>query len=205
MGIDTETAVTTTSHRGPWWSGAWIAVLFLIGVVQVLRAQWFDMAVLFTVSAILCIDLVRGVSRSNSGAPRTSALQPLKSWPRWVWIAAAIVGVSSCLLPRQSLPMQLLISAVGVAVVAVAWTQGRGSRDRWPQGMRRLAWVWSGIIVLGCVWELSQFITGLLRPEIHAYALSNLLNPFIEVRPGQVAFVLLWLAFGVFLLRRGRR
>lgn len=163
-----------------------------------LRMQWFDAAVFGVVATILCVDLIRGVSRSDWGASRIFAFRR-----RWVWAAAAVVGIIACLLPRHSLSMQVLVCVTGVTALGFAWMQGRGSLERWTSALRRLAWVWGALVVLGCLWELFQFIVGLLRPQSASFALSDLLNPLLTMWPGQVAFVLLWLAFGGYLLRRG--
>lgn len=202
MGSDTETAVAEKSHRGPWWPVVWIVVLLLIGAVQVLRVQWFDAAVFLAASALLAFDSVRGASRVHSGASRTFAFRARSLRARCVWITAAFVGVAACLLPRHSIPMRVLVCAVGVTVIALAWAQGRGHVERWSPGLRRLAWVWGTLFVLGCVWELSQFLIG-LNPQITSYALSDLLNPFLATWAGKASFALLWLAFGAYLQRRG--
>jgi hypothetical protein len=60
-------------------------------------------------------------------------------------------------------------------------------------------------MVLGCLWELAQFILGLTRPGDPAFALSDLLDPLLAAWPGRLVFILLWLAGGCFLLLRGRR
>lgn len=60
-------------------------------------------------------------------------------------------------------------------------------------------------MILGCLWELAQFIIGLVHPQDPAYALSDLLDPLLATWPGRLAFIALWLAGGCFLVRRGRR
>jgi len=170
-----------------------------IGAVQLVRAQWFDAAVFLGVAGLLGIDTIRRPTADRS--PRRPLAMPGR---RWLWAGAALVGVLACLSPRHSLLMQLLVCAVGAAALALAWLRGSAQAEPWSPGLRRLGWAWGTIVILGCLWELAQFIVGLARPQDPAFALSNLMDPLLASWPGRVVFIALWAAGGCFLVRRGR-
>lgn len=178
---------------------SWVGVLLAIGVVQLVRAQWFDAAVFLGVAALLAIDTIR--RPTGDRGPARSFATPDR---RWLWGGAALVGVLACLSPRHSPLMQLLVCAVGVAALALAWLRGSAPAAPWSPGLRRLGWAWGTIVILGCLWELAQFIVGLVHPQDPAFALSNLLDPLLASWPGRVVFIALWVAGGCFLVRRGR-
>lgn len=184
-----------------WGAGAWIGILLAIGVVQAVRAQWFDAGVFFAVSVVLVVDVARTASRRSAPDPATGTVRG-----PWVLIAAVAAGLTACILPRHSVPMQVLVCAVGLAVILLAWRRGNGEPGgSWPPGLRRLALAWSLLVVAGCIWELAQFLIGLRHPSRPAFALSDLLDPLLSTAPGKIVFVALWIAGGAYLLRRGRR
>ena len=190
-----------TEPRGLRWGAvSWIGILLAIGVVQLVRAQWFDAGVFFAVSTVLVADSLRGGTATGERPASTRSAST-----RWVPAAAIAVGAIACALPRHSPPMQALVCAAGIAAVLYAWPQRGPSARPWPDGARRLARAWAIIVVAGCLWELSQFVVGLRSPQRPAYALSDLLDPVLSTWLGRFAFIALWLAGGVFLLLRGRR
>lgn len=198
----------TVSAPGPaparraqrWGAAAWIAILLLIGVVQIIRAQWFDAAVFLVAAPLLAVDAVRRARRAPDAQPGRS-LPPV----RWAVILLVATGAAAMLLPRHALPMQLLLVAAGGLLIVWAWPQRPGGSAAWSPGPRRLAWSWALIVIAGCIWELGEFIVGLLRPAQPAYALSDLLDPLLAARPGRLLFVVVWIAGGLFLALRGRR
>ena len=188
-------AAEISPRRVRWGPVAWVGVLLAIGAVQLVRAQWFDAVVFVGVSAALAVGAVRSSGTRASGGPGV----------RWVWAAAAAVGALACAVPRHSPLMQALVCLVGAAALLLAWRRGSAPAEPWPRGLRRLGWAWGAIVILGCLWELAQFIIGLVHPQDPAYALSDLLDPLLATWPGRLAFIALWLAGGCFLVRRGRR
>ena len=176
-----------------WPTVCWVAILALIGVVQVVRAQEFD-AVVFFAAAGLVIVSRRMPQRGVRGMPA----RPLV-------IGAAIAAAVMSLLPRHSVPMMLAVLVTGAAAVVIAWRGSRTDRGRWPRVLRRLGVSWAVILVAGCVWELIQFIIGEIDPAQPSYALSDLVDPMLGTGLGRVVFIAAWLGCGVFLLRRGSR
>lgn len=180
-----------------WGAVAWIAILAAIGVVQLVRAQWFDAAVFFAVAVLLAVDAARPepVARRGLGFVSMRVAVP-------VLVAA---GVAATLLPRHGLAMQLLVCAVGVFVLVAAWPQRAARGAAWSVGRRRLARTWAIIVIAGCIWELGEFIAAQLRPAEPAFALSDLMDPLLDSIAGQALFVAAWMLGGLFLVSRVRR
>ncbi|MDQ4215631.1 hypothetical protein [Microbacterium capsulatum] len=177
----------------PWPVACWTAVLLLIGIVQIVRAQWFDTAVFFGAAALVVA--IRWLP------PRAARRVPLRA----VAAGAVAAGVVVSLLPRHSGGMDSAVVAIGVAAVALAWPGTSAGPRPWTAGLRRLGAVWAALVIAGCVWELVQFIVSVIHPADPSYALSNLLDPLLDGAPGRIGFVAVWLAGGMFLLRGGGR
>jgi hypothetical protein len=177
----------------------WVFVLVAIGVVQVVRMQWFDAGTFAGAAAGVVLIAVGG---RGHPAGRHLALP-------WLAGAAAAVAGALCFLPRHGLAMQAVIVALGALAVVLARSTVAMARPDAPtalsRGILRLALTWAVIVVAGCVWELIQFILGLVEPDAAWFSLSDLLNPVVDGVPGRVVFIALWVAGGVWLLRRGGR
>lgn len=216
---------------GPWGPRAWLAVMAIIGAVQLVRQQWFAAGLFLLAAIVLAVDLI-GPRRTT--ARRGSALQLTVLVP-----VAAVVTVVLTILTRHSGAMVAALTPVGMAVFALGWpgdrtgadpspaspsyarttSTGQGARprsapdasattaasaDRWPVALRHLAWAWAAIWIAGGLWELAQVLLVNLGLD-PAIPLSDLLEPALENRVGQGVFVLLWVLGGVYLLRRGRQ
>ncbi len=180
-----------------WAVACWVFILAAIGVVQIVRLQWFDTAV-FAV-AVLGVVLIARTTRPRRTPWRIGV-------PALAGTTAAL-GAVLCFLPRHSLVMQIVVVAAGLAAAVLAWS---GAAVAQPErqtsagtGIRRLAWAWGAILIAGCLWELTQFILGLVQPDAAWFSLSDLLNPAVATVPGKIVFVMLWLTGGAWLLRRG--
>jgi len=192
---DADTAV-----RVGWPVWCWLFVLVAIGVVQIVRLQWFDAAVFFV--AAFGAGVIGRRPAAASAPARTVSLLVLSTM-------SAVLGAVLCFLPRHSAAMQAIVIAAGaVAVWLAVFNRAVAHPDRstgFGPGIRRLALAWAVIVIIGCVWELVQFILGLLHPDAAWFALSDLLNPLAATVPGKIVLVVAWLAGGVWLLRRGGR
>jgi len=184
------------SRRPRWSELIWLGILAAIGVVQVVRMQWFDAAVYAAVVALLIADLM-GVLPAIPARRRASA--------RLLLGAAAVLGIALCLMPRHSPGMSVVVLIVGVVALLLCWPQSTGTSAPWSRGLQRLAIAWSVILVAGCLWELLQFILGRIAPAQHWFALSDLIDPLVATAPGRILFILAWLGAGIFLIRRGRQ
>lgn len=186
-------------RRIGWVVGCWIAVLVLIGAVQVVRVQWFDAAVFFVAALAVALGPVVPHTRHTRSPLHLAVLA----------VRAVAVGVAMLLVPSHGPAMKALVITIGVAAAALAW-DGRAVRapaapTAWTPGIRRLAVVWTAIVIAGCIWELAQFSLGLALPQGAWYSLSELADPFFLTPLGKALFTAAWLASGVWLLRRGGR
>ncbi|MGB3374900.1 MAG: hypothetical protein WBA87_07155, partial [Microbacterium sp.] len=68
----------------------------------------------------------------------------------------------------------------------------------------KLAVAWTVILIIGCLWELAQFIVGLIAPQQPSFALSDLIDPLLGTAIGKAVFAGAWLSCGAFLVLRGR-
>lgn len=175
-----------------WPVLCWVLILTLIGVVQLVRAEWFDAAVflialmLVVISALLPQHPIHGI---RSGA---------------IVISATVLAAVVALLPRHSVGMVVAVLVTGVAALVAAWPGAASERRAWVRGPQRLAVAWAIILVIGCLWELAQFIVGRIAPEQPSFALSDLVDPLLDTAFGKVIFAAAWLSCGAFLVLRGR-
>jgi len=193
-----EHAADAERRRRPRWSElCWIGVLAAIGIVQIVRGQWFDVAVYALVVIVVAADAT-GLLPDRTRARSLSL--------RAVMITAVAWGAVVMIAPRHGPIMMAVLVVIGISAVVLAWP-GRRSPDSspWPRGLRRLARAWALLVIAGCVWELGEFIAALLAPRAPSEALSDLGNPMLSTFAGKAAFVIVWVALGAWLLRRGHR
>lgn len=184
-------------HRITRGAAAWLGILLAIGTVQVVREQWFDALVFAGAALALALAAVLGPG-GGVAAPASRAV---------ALCAAALglaIGLVLLLAPRYSTSTQLAVCAAGALAIVLAWPQRAMVDGARTPGQRRLAVAWAIVIVIGCLWELAQFIVGRMHPERPAFALSELLDPLMQGAPGRVLFAVAWLALGALLVLRGR-
>jgi len=184
-------------RRRPRWSElGWIAVLAAIGIVQVIRQQWFDAAVYGLMVVMITAD-ARGLLPDRA-AVRSRPL-------RGMLVAAVACGAVLSVVPRHGPVMIAAMLVLGVTALSMAWPGPREPASNWPRGLVRLARAWALCVIAGCVWELGEFVATRIAPHKTADSLSDIANPALSTTVGQAVFVAGWLAVGVWLLRRGRR
>jgi hypothetical protein len=182
----------------------WIAILLIIGVVQLIRDAPVDSVIFGVVAVLIALDAV-GV------LPALPAVSP-----PFVALAAGglVAAVLLVLAPRHGLLAGILVSAVGVAAVTIAWSRPavkssaaapRASDRRVLRG----AVLWASVTVILCLWELSSFLLGrfTVDTKLAHPAVSDLLDPAIDSWPGRVVFVAVWAAamLGFVWIGHGRR
>ena len=180
-------------------SVAWIAILAVTGVVQLLRDQLAD-ALIFGIASLLLLLIAAGA---------VPVLDRLRRPPLTVTVLGATgVALLVAVVPRHSVIAGIAFGVVVVlAVLAGAPPANTLPRTRWPKTLRRLAWAWAVIWIAACLWELLQVLLGgtTAGGRIAHPALSDLLDPLLAQPPGRIAFAVCWAAIGLFLVTRGGR
>lgn len=178
--------------RGLRWPVlCWLVILALIGIVQLLRAEWFDVSVFLIAIGLVMVSVL-------------SPVQGHRIHPSVVVISATVLAVATALLPRHSAGMIAAVLITGLLALVAAWPGAASARRVWSPGLRRLAVAWAGILIVGCLWELAEFIAGLIAPQHPSFALSDLVDPLLDAELGKAIFAGAWLSCGAFLVLRGR-
>lgn len=193
----------------------WVAVLAVICVMQIVRAETVG-AVVYAAAAVLVAADVLGVLPTPGIARRPG--------PHRLAVVGVVLAVILCVLPPHGAVTQTVLVILLGATLLLAWPVSRPfaeqhrqpadrrpiepqpsdpTRTRWPAGLRRLAVAWTLIILAGCAFEVTEFILGRVHPHSAGYTLSDLLDPVASHPVGRGVLVCAWLALGWFLLNRG--
>jgi hypothetical protein len=193
-GSDAGRHASSQSGRALRWPVVcWLIILVLIGIVQVVRGDVFD-AVAFAVAIVLVIASILLPQRARRGV-HTNVIV----------ITATVLAAAVALLPRHGPGMVAAVLVTGVVALIAGWAGTASAVRPWTPGLRRLAVAWAVILVAGCLWELVQFIVGRIAPTQPSFALSDLVDPLLDLPLGKAVFAMAWLACGAFLVLRGRR
>jgi hypothetical protein len=178
----------------------WIAILALTAFFQFLRGAPVDGVIFLAVALALVADA--------TGLLRRLPLRPHVVRRATTVVVVIVLAVLLTALPRYSVADGVIVAAVGVTALLLAWPGDDRARDR-PQaraGVRRAAMLWATLGVLTCLWEVTMFFLGMPSPEAE-YAhppLSDLVGPLLDNPVLRFLLVVAWLAGGAALLRRGR-
>lgn len=183
-----------------WSAGAiaWVSVLGLMAAFQLWRGAWVD-GTLFVLLVIVLI-----VDRVTHGRIRIFSIRPAMN-RRWIVAGAILAAVILSFAPRHSELDLVVVSAVGVGVLVLAWTPAPATPEHPPRAYSRAAVWWSVLAVGLCVWEAIAFVLSQYVSEPDFPTVSVLLDPLLEWQIGRSAFALLWLAGGLWLLRVWRK
>jgi hypothetical protein len=164
----------------------WVAILVIIGTVQLIRDAPVDSVVFGAVALLIVLDAV-GV------LPQL----PVARVPFVVLaVGGALAAVLLALAPRHGLLAGIVVSVVGIAAVAIAWSRPATESRARDRRVLRGAVLWASVTVLLCLWELSSFLLGrfTVDTKIAHPAVSDLLDPAVDGWPGRVVFVVVWVA-----------
>ncbi len=180
---------------------AWLAVIGLIGIVQLARGQWGD-AALFGAAGVVVAVSALSTRRAGRHAGRPAA--PV------IASGAVLLIVALSVVPRHSVWALIAVVITGAAAAVTTWRQPAADDSRaqaWTPALRTLAWSWAAIVIVASLWELLQVTLGRILPGGRAAypALSDLLDPLVTPPIGQTLFAMCWVALGVFLATRGGR
>ncbi len=174
----------------------WTVILVLTGLFQLFRGAPIDAALFLGVAAVLIADEFGLVVLPRVATPRLWVLA----------VAATLLGTLMVLAPRHSLVEGLIVSAIGLSVLLLAWPDhGGSSAARAP--LRRAAILWSAVGVTAALIEVTSFVLGIPSEEAKFAhpSISLLLDPALDTIEGRVLFTALWLVAGIALLRRGHQ
>ena len=177
---------------------AWIAILAITGGFQFYRDAPVDATVFCLLAAGLLADLL--------GAFRRIPLRNLAIHRALVVGSAVIVAGLLAFSPRHGVIDAAVVAIAGVLALLVAWPDHAGdlAAPATPSsGFVRTAWLWAGVLLAICLWELAMYILGSVGGRSAFPALSDLLDPLVENSAGRILFVLGWVLAGVALVRRG--
>jgi hypothetical protein len=191
-------AAPSTVGRRAARAAPWLAILLITGTVQFVRDAPWDGVIFLTVAAVLAVDVVR----------------PLPSWPRprvapkpvarlVVWVIVAAAGLLLVVMPRHSVGEGIVAVAIGLTALVFAWpARPVAARIADDGTLRRTGILWAMTALAVCVWELASFVLGRTMPGgvIEHPAVSDLIDPLLDVGSGHALFAAAWLAFGALLV-----
>ncbi|WP_409464514.1 hypothetical protein [Amycolatopsis sp. GA6-003] len=167
-----------------------VAALLIASLAHWIRDAPAD-GVIFFAAALLLIFTER------RPAPADVLLAPAIRLPS----ASLIVAVSlvALVFGRQTVPMFLAITAIGIGALVVEWRDPSLP----PQPVPRRGWLWVALAISWCVWELVSFVyeqaaggLSLTHPTM-----SDLVDPMLDNRVVQALALGVWVAGGLAMLR----
>jgi hypothetical protein len=148
-------------------------------------------ALIFLAVTVLLLFTERRNARED-----TVAAEPL----RVPGLAVAAAGLLVLAFGRDSVPVAVAVSAIGLAALFAEWRDPSLPSDR---PVPRRAWVWSAVGLSWCVWEFVSFVyeqaaggLSLTHPTM-----SDLVDPLLTNRLVQAVAITGWLAAGLAMLR----
>lgn len=167
-----------------------VVALALAALAHWIRGADTDALIFLVVTVILLITERRRTSEESVTA------QPLRV-PGYTVLAAAALVLA---FGRDSVPVAVAISAIGLAALVTEWRDPSLPADR---PVPRRGWVWSAVGLSWCLWELISFVyeqaaggLSLTHPTM-----SDLVDPLLTSRLAQAAAIAGWLAAGLAMLR----
>jgi hypothetical protein len=192
-----EATRTTSRARQILRALPWIAILVIIGTVQFIRDAPVDSVIFAVMAVLIALDAVGVLPQPPSVNVSLPALI----------IGGVLAAALLVLVPRHGVVAGIVVSAVGLSAVAIAWS--------WPAPESRVprrlvvrgAVLWASVTIALCLWELSSFLLGrfTVDTKIAHPAVSDLLDPAVDTWPGRIGFVAVWVAAMIGFVRVGRR
>jgi len=173
-------------------------IIIIAGLFHFGRGAEVDGLIFVTIGIALVVAELR--DRRETPPPRTV---PLDRW--WILLGALLCLGYGSLVGQWELASAEVILAVaipGLVVLPLAWRVGPVGEHQ--HQAPRTKWVWAGVMVLVCLWELISFLAQ-PDPRTDSYdhpTLSAILNPMFQNEPFRVVVLTVWLAIGFWLARR---
>ncbi|MYW96378.1 hypothetical protein G3I59_38650 [Amycolatopsis rubida] len=166
-----------------------IAALLIASLAHWIRGAPAD-GVIFFAAAILLIVTERHRTPADALLPATRLPGPS------LIVAVALVAL---VFGRQTVPMFLAVTAIGVGALTVEWRDPSLP----PRPVPRRSWLWVALAISWCLWELISFVyeqaaggLSLTHPTM-----SDLVDPILGNRVVQALALGVWTAAGLAMLR----
>lgn len=166
-----------------------VIALALAAIAHWIRGAPADALIFLAVTLVLLITERPGASEAEFGEPFRV--------PGFAVVAAGLLVLA---FGRDSVPVAVAISAIGLVALFAEWRDPSLPADR-PAPRR--AWLWSAVALSWCAWELLSFVyeqaaggLSLTHPTM-----SDLVDPLLTSRWVQALAITAWLAAGLAMLR----
>ena len=175
--------------RNPWF---W--VFAITTALQVFRGSPKD-TIIFSLSSVAVWISASGILGNRFG----TKIEVNRAWTFW---GVVLFAIALAVIDRHTYVHGVLVLAVLPVVLRLAWYTDSGPKDKPDPRMSRSRTLWT-ILCLGITaWEFMANILGQLVGSLHVYpTISVLIDPILDTKYGQAAFVILWLALGIGFLR----
>jgi hypothetical protein len=167
-----------------------VIALTLAAIAHWIRGAPADALIFLAVTLLLLI----------TERPETSVAGELAEPFRVPGFAVVAAGLLVLAFGRDSVPVAVAISVIGLVALFAEWRDPSLPVDR-PVPQR--AWVWSGVALAWCAWELLSFVfeqaaggLSLTHPTM-----SDLVDPLLANRWVQAVAITGWFAAGLAMLR----
>ena len=162
--------------------------------LQVFRGSPKD-TIIFSLSSVAVWISASGILGNRFG----TKIEVNRAWTFW---GVVLFAIALAVIDRHTYVHGVLVLAVLPVVLRLAWYTDSGPKDKPDPRMSRSRTLWT-ILCLGITaWEFMANILGQLVGSLHVYpTISVLIDPILDTKYGQAAFVILWLALGIGFLR----
>lgn len=183
------------------WRDLPIVIIIIAGLFHFGRGAEVDGFVFVTIGVALVIAELR--DRPAASPPPSGRSEPLGT--QWVLAGALLCLVFGLVVGGwrlASAPLILAIALPGLLILPLAWRPRAAARPAERPGQAK--WLWAGVLVLVCLWELISFLAQ-PDPQTDSYdhpTLSAILNPLFGSQTLRTVVLIAWLGIGLWLARR---
>ena len=172
----------------------WFYLLATMGIWHLGRGAYGDATVFIAASVLLELDFRN----------KHLLLKKFEITYRPLLISIlGIFGVVLTLAPRYSTINLFVLYALATVSVLLIWHPDLGRKPEVTLAAKRSIRLWSALLVLLCLIELSAYILATLENgnDIDFPTITVLIDPALESAFGRAIFCIAWLAIGYRLLR----
>jgi hypothetical protein len=175
--------------RNPWF---W--VFAITTGLQVFRGSSTD-TIIFSLCTLAVWVSASGILGNRFG----SKIKVNRAWTFW---GVVVFAIALTIIDRHGYVHGVLVLALLPVVLRLVWYSDLGAKDKPDPRMARSRTLWTILCMSITAWEFMANILGQFAGSLHIYpTLSVLIDPLLDTKYGQAAFVILWLALGIGFLR----